>query len=271
MVRELLANERVLSGRRRVDRDFPAGRARRREDARNRRRLGPDEERGRSGAAGAEHLRREIRRGSRDGQLGRHRIRVLRERLVERLRALLPVRGVVRDQRDLQLLRDQVLGEAEGHAVVGRRDAKDVRPLGRVDEALAALVGDCERDVLVARDLPGGVDAGAFVDDRDRAVGDRLADVADRGARGEARVVALDPEAVLDAVDLDAGLRSGELGAVGDRLPDVRRPRERRVDRDRHGLGLGRVRALVVAAAGEDRTKRDDEKESPHESFCRPR
>ena len=203
--------------------------------------------------------------------LGRHRIRVLRERLVERLRALLAIRGVVGDQRDLQLLRDQVLGEAVRHAVVGRRDAEDVRPLGRVDEALAALVGDCERDVFVARDLPGSVDAGALVDDCDRAVGDRLADVADGAARGEARVVALDAESVPDAVCPYAGLGRGERGAVGDRLADVRRPRERRIDGDRDGLGRGRVRALVVAAACQDGTKRDDENQSPHESFCRPR
>ena len=175
-------------------------------------------------------------------------------------------------ERDLQPLRDQVLGEAERHAVVGRRDPEHVRPLGRVDEALAALVGDCERDVRVARDLPGGVDAGALVDDRDRAVGDRLADVADGGARGQARVVALDAEAVLDrrspsTLAFEAAssapsaivwptygvLEKGALTAIVTRL------------------GLGRVRALVAAAAGEDGAKRDDEKESPHESFCRPR
>ena len=44
MVRELLADERVLARRRRVDRDVPAGRARRRDHARDRRRLRPRRE-----------------------------------------------------------------------------------------------------------------------------------------------------------------------------------------------------------------------------------
>ena len=129
--------------------------------------------------------------------------------------------------------------------MVGRRDAKDVRPLGRVDQPLAALERDRERDVRVARaNCHEASTPVALVDDRNRAVGDRLADVAGRGARGQARVVALDPEAVLDAVHVGGDLRGGQRSAVGDRLTDVRRPRERGVDGDRHGLDLVRGRLL---------------------------
>ena len=145
--------------------------------------------------------------------------------------------------------------------------------LAAIDEPLAALVGDRERDVRVARDPPRGVDAGAFVDDRDRAVGDRACRTFATAVRADRPgVVALDPEAVLDPVRLDGRVRRGELGAVGDRLADVRRLRERRVDRDRQRLGPCRSRSVAAAAGEEHAHKRDeDQDESDHESFCRPR
>ena len=56
--------------------------------------------------------------------------------------------------------------------MVGRGDAEDVRAAGRSDEVVTALVRDADREPGVARLLPGGVDAGALVDDGDGAVGD---------------------------------------------------------------------------------------------------
>ena len=147
-------SDRILGGRRRVDRDVPAGAARRGEDLRDRRRLAPDEQRRRARTTGSEHLRREVGVARGHRQLRRHRLGIARERLVERRSSLLAVRRVVVDEGQLQALRDRVFGEPERDAAIRRRDAVDVRPLLEIDEAPAAVVRDADRDVRVVRDLP---------------------------------------------------------------------------------------------------------------------
>ena len=79
-------------------------------------------------AARAQDLRREIGRARGDLDPGGDRLGVLGERPVERRAARAPVAGVVGQERDLQLLRDEVLGEAGtpcrgSSARCGRRSA----------------------------------------------------------------------------------------------------------------------------------------------------
>ena len=78
------------------------------------------------------------------------------------------------DERELQALRDRVLGEPERDPAIGRRDAEDVRPPLEIDEAAPAVVRDADRDARARSPTSQRrVDAGAVVDDRDGAVGDR--------------------------------------------------------------------------------------------------
>ena len=107
-----------------------------------------------------------------------------------------------------EVLRDQVLGEPERDPVVGRRDPEDVRPALRVDDPLAAFEDDADRHARARRDAPRGVDAGAFVDDRDRVVVDRAPDVRDGAGGRERAVQRLDPQVVGRAADADAAARS---------------------------------------------------------------
>jgi hypothetical protein len=155
--------------------------------------------------------------------------------------ALTPVGAVVREQRDLQLLGDQVLRVPEGDAMVRRRDAEDVQPRLGVDEARAAVVGDADRDAVVLGELPGRVDAGPVRDDRDRAGVERAPGVLDGLPRGEVVVVELDPHAVALVTDADAAAgvetRGRELHALADRLRDVRAAGDRHVDGDRDLAG----------------------------------
>ena len=142
MRRELLADERILRRGRRVDRHLPPGRARGDHRLGDRRPAAPRRgarSRPRGARAGSAARGRSRSRGSGSG---RRPPRGSRERVVERRAARAAVAGVVGQERDLQLLRDQVLGEAERNAVVRRGDPEDVRPLLRVDEALVAVVDD---------------------------------------------------------------------------------------------------------------------------------
>ena len=182
------------SARRRVDGHVPAPAAGRRQDARDRRRPRPDEQRRGARAARTKHLRGKVGRVGRQADLRGDGLGVRAERLGERLAALVAVAAVVGQERHTQAFRDEVLGEAEGDAPVGRRDAEHVRTLLDVHEAHPALVGDAQGDVGVPGDDPGGVDAGPLVDDRDGAVGDGGPDVRDRLARRERVVEALDAD-----------------------------------------------------------------------------
>ena len=207
-------SDRILGRRRRVDRHVPARAARGDHDLRDRRRLAPDEQRRRAGAPRAQHLRREVACRPPAPSASSRPTPGSRENASSS--ALAPCWPYVVSswmQRELQALRDRVLGEPERDAAVGRRDPEDVRPLLEVDEADAAVVGDADRHVRVARDLPGGVDAGAVVDDRDRAVGDRAADVRERLARRERVVVALHLQLVAPSRRRHAGRRSSRSTA----------------------------------------------------------
>ena len=161
---------------------------------------------------------------------------VLRERRAKRDSAGRAVVRVVGDDRDLEMLRDQVLGQPERDAVVARRDPEHIPPRLRVDDPFAALEDDADRHACVSRDPPGRIDAGALVDDRDRVLGDRAPDVRDGAGGGERAVECLDLQVVRHSADADAlrvDLASGEPRAVLDRPAEIRGARERRVDGDR--------------------------------------
>ena len=142
MTGQLLAEQRVLGGRRRVHRNVPARAACGDHRLGDRRGLSPDEQRGRARAPRLQDLRRQVGRGRRRLDPGGDRVPVLGERMVERSQPLAPVAGVVGEEGDLQPLRDQVLGETERDAVVGRSDPEHVRPLRGVDEPGAAVEHD---------------------------------------------------------------------------------------------------------------------------------
>ncbi len=111
-------------------------------------------------------------------------------------------------ERDLQALRDQIFGQAEGDAVVGGCDAKDVRPLRRVDQSDSTLVGDADRNVRLVRERPRCVDARSLVDDRDRVLRDGAPYVGDRRHRRAAGVV-------LDDLDRVVVVAGGQRAACG--------------------------------------------------------
>jgi hypothetical protein len=92
---ELLAEDRLLRGRRRVDRHLPVRAAGRDHRLRDRRAFAPDEQRGRTRTPRAEDLGREIGVARGERQLDRDRFRIRRERVVQRVGAVLPVRRVV--------------------------------------------------------------------------------------------------------------------------------------------------------------------------------
>ena len=227
VVGELLADERIGPGRRRVDGDVPADAAGGGQDRGDRRRLPPDQQRGRARTACAQDLRREIGRAERQRHPERDRARVARERAADVGGALLAIGAVVVQQADLESLRDQVLRKAECDPVVRRRDPEDVGALRSVDEARAAVVGDADRDVVAVGELPGRVDPCAVGDDRDRAGVERAAGVLDGLPRREVVVGELHRDAV--------GVRADDDPATGVQV--VRRQGDAVAD------GLGHVRA----------------------------
>ncbi len=108
------------------------------------------------------------------------------------------------DDRQLDVLRDQVLGQPECDPVVARRDPEDVRPCLRVDDSFATLEHDADRNAAARGDPPRCVDTRSLVDDRDGMVVDCPAHVRD-GARGRERAVErLDPQVVRRIADPDA-------------------------------------------------------------------
>ena len=166
MVGELLAHERIGAGRRREHGSPPARRPRSDDRLRQHGRLRPDEERRRSRTPRFEHLRREVARRRRERDPRGDRLRRRREGSGERLAPRLPVVRVVGQQRNLEALRDDVLGQTKRQTMVRGRDPEDVRAPHRVDEAPAALVGDPDRDVVAVGELPACVDAGPVRHDR---------------------------------------------------------------------------------------------------------
>jgi hypothetical protein len=258
IVRQLLANQRVRAARRREDRDLPAAAPRSGQHLRDRRRLGPDDQRGRAGTSGLQHLRREVGRGRRQPHLRGNSLGVGAEGAIQHGAALVAVAGVVGQQRDAVTLGDHVFGEPEADPAVGRRDAEDVRPLVGIDEPDAALVRDRDRNVRVARDPPGRVDARPLVDDRDGALRDSPSDVPDGAARREGVVHPAHLEAVASVLRLDhPDPARAELDSPRDGLADVRAAREGRVDRDRQGAD----RVVVAPAAPGEQRQTDEEKE----------
>ena len=154
------------------------------------------------------------------------------------------------------MLRRDVLAEPEGEPAIGRRDPEDVGPLDRVDQLLAALVDDPDRQVGRVRRRPGRVHARPLVDDRERMVVDRRPHVAERLKRRELVVELGDAHAVaVVAGGQDAALRAllhREVDAVRDRLSDLWRARKRRVHDDRQRRRGLRARAPCAAAARGD-------------------
>ena len=166
--------------------------------------------------------------------------------------ALASVTGVVRDDRDPEALRHEILGKPERDAAVGRRDAKDVRPRLGIDQARASLVRDRQGDVRITGEHPRRIHAGALVDDRHGVVADRVADVRHGALRRERVVSPRDPEVERPVVGHDPARRTNllrrELGAARDRLADVGRARERRV----HDDGQGSVLVARPTAPGRE-------------------
>jgi hypothetical protein len=196
--------------------------------------LPPDEQRGRARAARAQDLRGDVGLPRGQRQLQRDRLGILGERAADVVGALAPVGAVVGQQRDLQLLRDQVLRVAEGDPVVRRRDPEDVRPRGRVHEAGAAVVHDADGDAVAPGELPGRVDPGPVRHDRDRVGVERPPRVLHGLAGGEVVVVERDAKQIALVPDADAAAgveaRGRELDPLADRLRDVRAARDRHVD-----------------------------------------
>ena len=158
------------------------------------------------------------------------------------------VAGVVGEERDLQALRDRGTRRA-GTRCRGRsaRSRKTFGRASRVDEARRRPGTRSPIGRPASRgDAPRRVDAGALVDDRD-ARRSRIASrtFCDGALRRERVVRPHDPEVERPVVGHDparsfADLLRRELGAARDRLADVRRARERRVDDDRQRLGARR-------------------------------
>ena len=140
------------------------------------------------------------------------------------------------DERDLQVLRNQILRVAERDPVVRGGDPKDVRALARVHEAGAAVVRDADRHVVALGQLPGRVDAGAVGYQRERTGVERAPGVRHRAAGGEVVVVELHHEPVALGADENAAaavqVARRELDSVPDRLRDVGAARDRHVDGD---------------------------------------
>jgi hypothetical protein len=163
-------------------------------------------------------------------------------------------------QPDLQALRDQVLGVAEGDPVVRRRDAEDVRALGGVHEPSAAVIGDADgtwsRFAIpqVASTVPSVTIATAPSLAR-RVCIDGL-------PGGEVVVIELHREVVRVRADDDSTARvevvRGERDAVADRLGDVGAAADRDVDGD-HDLPAGGTRAL--AATGREEGNASEEQD----------
>ena len=252
MVGQLLSDQRTLARGRHEERDVPACAARGGQRGGDRRRLRPHEQPGRAGPPGAQDLRRHVERRRRERDSRRDRLRVRAERLRERLAPLLAVPRVVDEQGELQPLRDGVLRQPEGDPPVRRRDPEDVSPRVRVDQ----LDRRPDTRSRSGRSRPGLVrhDASTPVPSSTIASApscDRSAHIAGGAGRREGVVHLLDA----DRVPLVAGhdpppvrLVGGELRAAGDRLAELRRPRERGVhDHEQRAAVL----LLRAAAAGE--------------------
>ena len=137
----------------------------------------------------------------------------------------------------------------------------------RVDDLLAALEDDADRHAGRSGDAPGRVDAGAFVDDRDRVPSHGAADVRDRTSGGERVVRGPDLQRVDRPVDADAvgvDLARRQPGAVLDRAAEVRRARERRVDDDDERLALRRA----AAAGSEQDRSGEQQREQERRASC---
>ena len=183
MVGELLAHERVGARRRRVDRHVPARAARRRDRGRDRRGPAPDEER----VAWARRARRTC--GPRSSASAGSVSSIATERAVRPRTHARARRRRRRRSRSRRGAARPSAASAPGTRRAGRRCRGRSARCGRRSAASAGrrATGRPRRRCRSARrargDAPGGVDAGAFVDDRDRAVRDRAAHVRD-GARG---------------------------------------------------------------------------------------
>jgi hypothetical protein len=218
----------------------------------------------------AEHLRSKVER------IRRHRFvdcdgrAVLGERAPECGRSGGAVVGIVVQQRNVELLWEQVLGEPERDPVVGRRDAKHVRPRRRVDDLAAALEHDADRDAPASGDAPGGIDTCSLVDDRDGVVVDGAAHVRHRLGGRETAVGGADRQGVAPPADRDArgvDLTCREPRSVLDRPPEVGGARERSVhhDEERRRVYARRAAAAACQAACQDEDGADQQG-GPHNS-----
>ena len=97
--------------------------------------------------ARGEDLRREVARAARDHLVGDDLDLVDRERLAQRLAALLAVARVVGQHRDLRPGVGDVVGQPPGHDRVGRREPEQRRIALRIDQVGAALEQDEHRQL----------------------------------------------------------------------------------------------------------------------------